>query len=239
MCEELRTDRSLPKFAQAITLYHLIIEASMAQPGQHYIEDYFTKAGTMPAFSEGMHNVARDEQRHIGFGVKVLSELLDESEECKAAVVEILREMLPYLTSVFIPPNWDERVHPLLRLHAGGDLRLRHALGGDEVEGDRLPVRRDAARRLPLRPRDAPRGARRAADQAARRPACWASPTGPPGSSPEVQEIYFDIVARSAETDAVDRPVTFQWKFADAEDWHIRIDNGSTAAVRGLAEKPT
>ncbi len=63
----------------------------------------------MPGFSEGMHNVARDEQRHIGFGVKVLSELLDESEECKAAVDEILREMLPYLTSVFIPPDWDER----------------------------------------------------------------------------------------------------------------------------------
>ncbi len=76
MADELRRDRSLPKFAQAIALYHLVIEASMAQPGQHYIEDYFTKAGSMPGFSEGMHNVSRDEQRHIGFGVKVLSELL-------------------------------------------------------------------------------------------------------------------------------------------------------------------
>src|ERR687894_2716211 len=97
MCDELRRDRSLPKFAQAITLYHLIIEASMAQPGQHYIEDYFTKSGQMPGFSEGMHNVARDEQRHIGFGVKVLSELLEESEECKAAVDELMAEVLPYL----------------------------------------------------------------------------------------------------------------------------------------------
>jgi hypothetical protein len=60
-------------------------------------------------------------------------------------------------------------------------------------------------------------------------------PTAPAQSSPEVQEIYFDVVARSARTDAVDHPVTFQWKFADAEDWHIRIDNGSTAASRGLA----
>ena len=30
----------------------------------------------MPGFSAGMANVSRDEQRHIGFGVKVLSELL-------------------------------------------------------------------------------------------------------------------------------------------------------------------
>src|ERR1044071_5949189 len=31
MAEELRKDRSVPKFAQAITLYHLIVEGSLAQ----------------------------------------------------------------------------------------------------------------------------------------------------------------------------------------------------------------
>ena len=41
MAEELRKDRSLPKYAQAITLYHLIVEGSLAQPGQHFIEDFF------------------------------------------------------------------------------------------------------------------------------------------------------------------------------------------------------
>ena len=86
MADELRRDRSLPKFAQAIALYHMVVEATLAQPGQHFIEDYFAKAGTMPGFSEGMENVSRDEQRHIGFGVKVLAELFAESDECKAAV---------------------------------------------------------------------------------------------------------------------------------------------------------
>ena len=90
MVDELRTDRSLPKFAQAITLYHMVIEATMAQPAQHFIEDFFVKAGTMPGFSAGMEKVSRDEQRHIGFGVKVLSELFAESDECKAAASEIL-----------------------------------------------------------------------------------------------------------------------------------------------------
>ena len=107
MAEELRKDRSLPKYAQAITLYHLIVEGSLAQPGQHFIEDFFASEDTMPGFSSGMANVSRDEQRHIGFGVKVLSELLAESEECKAAVVELLRETLPYGVAVFTPPNWD------------------------------------------------------------------------------------------------------------------------------------
>src|SRR5690349_20219465 len=68
MADELRRDRSLPKFAQAITLYHLVVEGTHAQPGQHFIEDYFAKSGDLPGFSEGMVNVSRDEQRHIGFG---------------------------------------------------------------------------------------------------------------------------------------------------------------------------
>jgi ribonucleotide reductase small subunit len=109
MAEELRRDRSLPKFAQAIALYHMVVEATLAQPGQHFIEDFFVKEGTMPGFSEGMGNVSRDEQRHIGFGVKVLSELFAESEECKAAVVELLLEVMPYSLAVFVPPGWDER----------------------------------------------------------------------------------------------------------------------------------
>ena len=105
MADELRRDRSLPKFAQAIALYHMVVEATLAQPGQHFIEDYFAKAGTMPGFSAGMENVSRDEQRHIGFGVKVLSELLAESDECKAAVRELLLEVMPYSLAVFVPPT--------------------------------------------------------------------------------------------------------------------------------------
>src|ERR671918_1574512 len=105
MADELRRDRSLPKFAQAIALYHMVVEATLAQPGQHFIEDYFAKAGTMPGFSAGMENVSRDEQRHIGFGVKVLTELLAESDECKAAVREMLLEIMPYSLAVFVPPS--------------------------------------------------------------------------------------------------------------------------------------
>src|SRR4029077_19730113 len=111
MAEELRKDRSVPKYAQAITLYHLIVEGSLAQPGQHFIEDFFASEDTMPGFSSGMANVSRDEQRHIGFGVKVLSELLGEGapgwEENRAAVTELLREVLPYGPAVFYPPNFD------------------------------------------------------------------------------------------------------------------------------------
>src|SRR5947199_273830 len=54
MADELRRDRSKPKLAAAITLYHLVVEASLAQPGQHFIEDYLGERGVLPAFYEGM-----------------------------------------------------------------------------------------------------------------------------------------------------------------------------------------
>ena len=139
MAEELRKDRSLPKYAQAITLYHLIVEGSLAQPGQHFIEDFFAAEDTMPGFSAGMANVSRDEQRHIGFGVKVLSELLAESEECKAAVVELLREVLPYGAGrLHARRTWDREYTECYGFIARGHLRLRPQADPPALAHDRL-----------------------------------------------------------------------------------------------------
>ena len=152
MADELRRDRSLPKFAQAIALYHMVVEATLAQPGQHFIEDFFAKAGTMPGFSEGMANVSRDEQRHIGFGVKVLTELFDESDECKAAVRELLLEVMPYSLAVFVPPSGLNREYTRCYGFEMEDIfAFGMQLRPDQVAGDRLPDGGDA-RRLPGRP---------------------------------------------------------------------------------------
>jgi hypothetical protein len=58
-----RRDRSRPKLARAITLDHFVIEASLAQPGQHFIEEGLTRRDLLPGFREAIGNVARDEQR--------------------------------------------------------------------------------------------------------------------------------------------------------------------------------
>ncbi len=233
MGDELRSDRSLPKFAQAITLYHLIIEASMAQPGQHYIEDFFTKEGSMPGFSEGMHNVARDEQRHIGFGVKVLSELLEESDECKAAVEEIMSEMFPFLVSVFVPPDWDERY----TTSYGFTMQDIYSFGMRSVEakwkaiGFPLPDMMKGA----LYPFDPEMPHTTRADRQIKllKAGVLGEPNGIAPADPEVQEIYFDVVARSADTDALDAPMTVQWDFTDADPWHVRLNNGSSTRRAG------
>jgi 1,2-phenylacetyl-CoA epoxidase catalytic subunit len=237
MVEELQTDRSLPKFAQAITLYHMVIEATMAQPGQHFIEDFFAKAGTMPGFSAGMEKVSRDEQRHIGFGVKVLSELFAESDECKAAASELLREVLPYVTGVFVPPGWDERY----TTEYGFTLEQIYAFGMRSVEmkwkATGYPLQEMPPGVYPFDP-EMPHEERAQRQIKLLRAGVLGEPNGRPEANPEVESILFDVIARSAHTDAVDRPVTIQWRFEDAEPWHVRIDNGSTSSAPGLADNP-
>jgi len=238
MADELRADRSLPKFAQAITLYHMIVEGTLAQPGQHYIEDFFTKDGSMPGFSEGMRNVSRDEQRHIGFGVKTLSEIVPQSDECKAAIIELFREVNKFSLAVFCPPGYDRAYSECwgftLEDIFGFGLRLikqRWKTIGfplEEMPADiwpfdhSMPVEEIAARQVTL---------------------LLAGVTGEPNehpdSSPEVQEIFFDMISRTADHRAADAgPFTTQWQFTDAEPWHLVVDNGSTRSVRGQASNP-
>src|SRR4051794_25901458 len=71
----LRADRSRIALARAVTMYHIVVEALLAQPGQHFISDYLQRRDLLPGFREGMRHVALDEQRHIGFGVKLLYDL--------------------------------------------------------------------------------------------------------------------------------------------------------------------
>ena len=64
-------------------------------------------------------------------------------------------------------------------------------------------------------------------------------PVPNPDSSPEVQALLFDVIARSAHKDAVNgQPVTIQWRFEDAAPWYVRIDNGNSEAAQGLAPQP-
>jgi hypothetical protein len=243
MAEELRKDRSLPKYAQAITLYHLIVEGSLAQPGQHFIEDFFAAEDTMPGFSSGMANVSKDEQRHIGFGVKVLSELLaDEhpaSAECRAAVTELLRETLPYGPAVFRPPNLDREYTECY----GFSLEDIFAFG--------LRLIRQRWRTIGYPTEEMPPGVfpfdpKLPEEEVAKRQVklmmagILGPPDGPaPESTPDLQRLYFDLVTRSANPAAANGSrLVYQWRFSDADPWHLTIDNGSTRAEPGEAPDP-
>jgi ribonucleoside-diphosphate reductase beta chain len=95
------------RLVEAITLYHMIIEGVLALTGQHFIIDYNEREGTLPGFVEGFTNVARDEHRHIAFGVRFLTEKASEDPKYRETIQRTLAEALPVTEAVLDPP-WDE-----------------------------------------------------------------------------------------------------------------------------------
>jgi hypothetical protein len=191
----------------------------------------------MPGFHEGMANIAADEQRHIAFGVKALSDLVAEDPECKDAVADLLREALRYAVVLFIPPNWDTSYvecfgSTLEDLYEQGlrslQTKLRSAgLPIEELRGA-LPLATDVA------PREQ---AERAIKLA--RAGIVGERSGRPSSDSETMTLVFDAVRRSLDPrHAPRRPVTIQWEFTDAQPWHLRIANGAATVAPERVASP-
>jgi hypothetical protein len=239
MGDELRRDQSLPKFAQAITMYHLVVEAALAQPGQHVIEDYVERMGTMPGFLEGMRNVAQDEQRHIGFGVKTLSEAFAASDECKAAVGELLAEVMPATAGVFAPPDFDRRYaedlgFTLEEIYAFGFRSFESKLRAAGMGLDELPI---GALPLDL---EAPYEERAAVMVRMLELGVTADPSVESKPTDEAQRLLFDALERSADTSALNGSrLVVQWRFDDAEPWNVRVDASGAHAAQGEDPKPS
>ena len=234
---ELRRDRSRPMLAQAVTLYHVFIEAGLAQPGQHFIEDYLVRQDRLPGFRAGMRHVALDEQRHIGFGVKLLRDLAAEDPEVPDAVADMLRRVLRVGAGVFVPPGWDRAYTECF----GFTLEEIFAEGGRSFE---TKLR---AAGLPLEslpgpipyPYDLPE------DERARRlitmleTGLIGEGNGPVPRDPDTMALLFDSVRRGVDLRrAPDRPLTLQWDFADAEPWHLRLRGGEATVAPGFAADP-
>ena len=92
---------------EAVTLYHMIIEGALALTGQHFIIEYNTQQNTLPAFVEGFNKVARDEHRHIAFGVRFLTDMAQEDPKYRDAMQRMMGEALPIADGVLDPP-WSE-----------------------------------------------------------------------------------------------------------------------------------
>ncbi len=237
MADELRADRSKPKLAAAIALYHLLIEAAVAQSGQHFIANYLEQREIMPGFREGIENVAADEQRHIGFGVKLLADLQAEDSDCAAAVAEELRSTARFSVALFVPPGWDRRYteafgYTLEEIYADGNRSIESKLRAAGMPLEELPG-------PPVMPLglDADERARNVI--ALLQAGYLGEKNGPAASDPASQQLLFETMARTVSPQhGLDRPTTFQWEFKDAGPWHLRVDNGSARAHEGRVEDP-
>jgi ribonucleotide reductase beta subunit family protein with ferritin-like domain len=233
--EELRRDPSPQKLAAGILLYHLTIEAALGQPGQRFIEGYLERRGVLPGLLTGLRNVSRDEERHIAFGVRMLYDLVREYPDARDAIAEMLREVVPYSLSVFVPPHWDMRYiecfgYTMIDIYEEGtrsfEQKMRAAgLPPEDLYGA-LPMpfektTRERAERQVLLLRSGMIGAK----------------NGGVSHEPEAVEALFDTVRLAVDTRHLpSKPTTIAWDFTDHAPWALRLADGTASTQQRPAD---
>jgi ribonucleotide reductase beta subunit family protein with ferritin-like domain len=240
MADELRADHSPAQLAAAVTLYHIVIEAALAQPGQHFICSYLEERDQLPAFRAGMANIAADEQRHIGFGVKLLSDLNREDPvRVPKAVAGILREVTRYTAQVLMPPGWDESYLTVFnytydKVGVEGLTSMTTKLRSAGLAIDTLPG-------PPLLPPGLSPLETSQRGRALAKAGVIGVREAPTQRDPETVALLFDTIRRQVNPKhGLRRPTTLQWEFTDSDiaPWHMIVNNGSSSVEEGLAPSP-
>jgi ribonucleoside-diphosphate reductase beta chain len=97
--------RNLDHLVEGVTLYHLIIEGTMALAGQRSILDMYRQYDIFPAFRSGFTAVARDESRHVIFGVKFLRDMIQQDNARARVVHDAVRKYAPVAIEAITPPD--------------------------------------------------------------------------------------------------------------------------------------
>jgi hypothetical protein len=238
MAAELRKDRSPRMLAKAVTMYHVVVEGTLAQPGQHMIETSLERLDLLPGFREGMRNIAIDEQRHIAFGVKLLADLYrDDPQDTQDAIVDLIREVLQYTLSVPVPPGWDRSYTESLG-YTMEDLFEEGARANEaRLRAIGLPLDDIAHFPFPMDVSPRERGERALA--LLRAGLLGEGSGGPIGRDPETVQIFFELLARNVRGEEVPLGTTIQWDFPDMEPWYLEIEGRTKRAVQGRIAKPT
>ena len=87
---------------EAVAILHLIVEATFALTGLHFVVDYFRRNAVLPAIAEGLAYVKRDEHRHVAWGTWYLRSKCREDDHYGNIVQNTLLELLPVATAVFV-----------------------------------------------------------------------------------------------------------------------------------------
>jgi ribonucleoside-diphosphate reductase beta chain len=88
-----------------VTLYHVILEATLGLTTFKFTTDYLTREGLLPGFVDGYSKIHHDETRHIGYGVWFLCETV-KAHPAQADVVRgTLRNLMPHVAESLKPPG--------------------------------------------------------------------------------------------------------------------------------------
>jgi ribonucleoside-diphosphate reductase beta chain len=91
-----------------VTVYHLILEATLGLTTFEFATRFMTREGLLPGFVAGYTKIHHDEHRHIGYGVWFLRRAVAENASMGDVVRATLRELLPAVAeSLTVPTGAD------------------------------------------------------------------------------------------------------------------------------------
>jgi len=112
-----REPTDMAHLVEGVTLYHIIIEGTLALAGQRNMLEIYRQAELLPAFRGGFTAVARDESRHVVFGVKFLRDMIQRDAANAQTVHDTIARFAPLALDSLAP---DPAQIPVI-LAQGGD----------------------------------------------------------------------------------------------------------------------
>lgn len=88
---------------EAITLYHFVLEGVLATAGQRIMLRLAKQFGSLPVFVAGLENVARDESRHVSFGMEALRQGVEQGRG--PAILAVIEASIAPLVEMTVQPH--------------------------------------------------------------------------------------------------------------------------------------
>ncbi len=125
--ERIRQEpEKLANVVEGVTLYHMIVEGTMALAGQRGILEFYRQHNLFPAFRGGFTAVARDESRHVVFGAKFLREMIQSDPSHAQVVHDAVQKYAPVAIKALTPA--DEDVQHILAMQGDPWVTPRYAV---------------------------------------------------------------------------------------------------------------
>jgi len=82
---------------EGVTLYHIITEGTLALAGQRNMLNRNKRMGWYPGFQQGFTAIARDESRHVLFGVRFLRDAVQQNLAYATVIHDTIAKWLPQI----------------------------------------------------------------------------------------------------------------------------------------------
>jgi ribonucleoside-diphosphate reductase beta chain len=96
---------SIEAKVEFVTVYHMVIEGTLALTGQYFQTDNMERRGILPGHLKAFNLISKDEHRHVAYGTWFLQQKARDPELAKR-IQDKLAETLPSAAGVLVPRGY-------------------------------------------------------------------------------------------------------------------------------------